>query len=72
MNWEQAPSILTVMEAAQILRVGKNRMYELCRTDGFPKIILGTEKGIRIPKDALKKWVESCLINNNSEMEKSE
>lgn len=58
MQWETAPDILTVMEAAEILRIGKNRMYELVKSPGFPMFILGTEKGIRIPKNALKNWVD--------------
>lgn len=58
MKWEKAPDILTVKEAAQLLRVGKNRMYELCKIENFPRIILGCDRGIRIPKEALKNWIE--------------
>lgn len=61
MQWETAPDILTVKEAAVLLRVGKNRMYELVKIDSFPKLVLGIEKGIRIPKDALKKWVDNRI-----------
>jgi predicted phage-related endonuclease len=60
---ENSPDILTVIEAAQILRVGKNRMYELCKIEGFPKIILGSERGIRIPKQALIRWIEIRITN---------
>lgn len=63
MQWDTAPDILTVKEAAELLRVGKNRMYELIKTNGFPKLVLGIEKGIRIPKDALKKWVDNRVMN---------
>jgi len=66
MKWENAPDILTVKEAAQLLRVGKNRMYEICRIEGFPKIIIGCEKGIRIPKEAFKKWVNSRIANETA------
>jgi predicted DNA-binding transcriptional regulator AlpA len=64
MQLEDSPDILTVIEAAQILRVGKNRMYELCKIEGFPKIILGSERGIRIPKQALILWIENRITNN--------
>lgn len=61
MQLEDSPDILTVLEAAAILRVGKNRMYELCKIEGFPKIVLGNERGIRIPKEALKRWIEDHI-----------
>ena len=66
MQWGEAPDIMTIKEAAQVLRVGKNRMYELCKIPGFPKIVLGNERGFRIPKDALKRW-----IDNNTALEKT-
>lgn len=66
MQWEEAPDILTVKEAAKILRVGKNQMYEMCRIEGFPKIILGCKRGIRIPKEALRNWVEARAANNKT------
>lgn len=61
MNWENSAEILTVNEAATILRVGKNRMYEICKIEGFPKIVLGNERGIRIPKAALMRWIENSI-----------
>jgi predicted DNA-binding transcriptional regulator AlpA len=61
MQLEESPDILTVLEAAAILRVGKNRMYEICKIEGFPKIVLGSERGIRIPKAALARWIENRI-----------
>lgn len=63
MKWENSSDILTVIEAADLLRVGKNRMYEICKIEGFPKIVLGNTRGIRIPKEALRKWVENSIEN---------
>jgi excisionase family DNA binding protein len=64
MKWENSPDILTVLEAANLLRVGKNRMYEICKIDGFPRIVLGNERGIRIPKAALMRWIENRIASD--------
>ena len=45
----------TVSEMAKVLNIGKNKAYELVKTEGFPVIYIGSS--IRIPIDALKKWL---------------
>jgi excisionase family DNA binding protein len=47
--------LLTVEEVAQILRVTKQRAYELCRQDVLPHVRLGRQ--IRIHPDRLSEWL---------------
>ena len=47
----------TVAEAAQVLSLSKNLMYQLANRDDFPSIRLG--KRIMIPRDKLIEWVNS-------------
>lgn len=48
---EDLPLTLTVEEAGQILRVGRNTAYELVRCGKLPSVRVG--KQIRIPRQAL-------------------
>jgi excisionase family DNA binding protein len=61
MQWEDAPDILTVREAAKLVRIGKNQMYELCRINDFPQVTIG--RNIRIPKEALRHWLDKQAEN---------
>ncbi|WP_438447107.1 helix-turn-helix domain-containing protein [Gorillibacterium sp. sgz5001074] len=56
----QQSQLLTIDEAREILRVGRNVMYELIRTGGVPHIKIG--KQIRIPLQELEDWVKRQLI----------
>ncbi len=56
LNWENAPDILKPQEAAKIMRVGRNKIYEIANRKGFPKLVIG-EKHFLIPKEALKQWI---------------
>jgi excisionase family DNA binding protein len=49
------PALLTVEEAAGVLRVGRNTCYELVRQHQIPYIRLG--RLIRVPRQALMSWV---------------
>lgn len=58
-GYKESPRFLTVHEAAEILRIGRNATYELCHQtehNGFPCIREG--KKIRIPFTALMNWIE--------------
>ena len=48
----------TVPEMAKALNIGKNKAYQLVKTEGFPVIYIGST--IRIPIDALHKWINDC------------
>lgn len=47
---------LSIPEAAKLLGIGNNKMYELARSEGFPTITLGARR--LIPKKGLERWLE--------------
>ncbi len=47
--------LLTVAEAAAILRIGRTKVYELVRTRSLPVVRLG--KAIRIPRAELERYI---------------
>jgi excisionase family DNA binding protein len=49
-------SVLTVVELAQYLKIGRSKAYELTRESGFPVVRIG--KQLRIPEQALVRWLE--------------
>ena len=51
----------TPKEAAQVLRIGVNRVYQLCHMDGFPCIMVGSR--FIIPVDKLHEWVNTQAAN---------
>ena len=50
------PVVLTVREAAKVMRVGQNRMYEIIRREGFPVVREGWK--FLVPRDAFLRWLE--------------
>ena len=48
--------LLTVPEAARILRISRNLAYELVRQNVLPHIRLG--RRILVPRRALQSWIE--------------
>jgi excisionase family DNA binding protein len=63
---DQAPDILTVPEAASLLRVGKGSVYESCRRGELPSVRIG--RRLLIPKAALMR----LLAEGNSNARKEE
>jgi len=58
--------ILVAEEVAKILRVDKQRVYELVRTNKIPTIRVG-ERQYRFDSDAIQKWIErggNMEVNN--------
>lgn len=52
--------LITVKEAAEILRVSNKQIYHLCEQRLLPHIRLGAaNKGIRIDREELDKWIEA-------------
>ncbi|MCZ7576347.1 MAG: helix-turn-helix domain-containing protein [Dehalococcoidia bacterium] len=49
------PDLLTVPEAAQLLRISRNLAYELVARQQLPSVRLG--RVIRIPRTALEAWM---------------
>lgn len=54
---DKFPMFLTVQDIAQITGLCLGKSYELCRSDGFPAIILG--RRIVVPKAAFEIWMEN-------------
>lgn len=51
-------STYTVQEMAKIMGIGRNKAYELVKTEGFPAIYIGST--IKIPIKAFHKWLDSA------------
>jgi excisionase family DNA binding protein len=52
---DDARLLLTVPEAAKVLRISTNKAYELVRGRLIPSVHLGRK--IRIPRQALERWI---------------
>ena len=57
-QWDDVPILLKPLEVAKILRVSKNRVYEIAKIEGFPKLYVGENRYL-IPKDALRDWIKN-------------
>jgi excisionase family DNA binding protein len=51
----EEPVLLTPKEAGRVLRLGKNKTYELIARGRIPVIRFG--RAIRIPRAALEEWI---------------
>jgi len=52
--------LLTILEAAQMLRLGRSTLYELIYSGRLPSVKIGRSR--RIPRDAVRKLVAENLI----------
>lgn len=50
------PLVLNVAQAAQLMGVSRDKVYDMARTPGFPAVRHG--RRILIPRDALIAWLE--------------
>ncbi len=55
-NFDNLPLALTVLEAGQVLRVGRSVTYELVRSGQLRSVRIG--RSIRIPRDALVEYLQ--------------
>ncbi len=55
-NFDNLPLALTVLEAGQVLRVGRSVTYELIRSGQLRSVRIG--RSIRIPRDALVEYLQ--------------
>jgi excisionase family DNA binding protein len=58
------PELLTVMEAAAVLRIGRELAYRMVRTGEIPSIRLG--KQYRVPRAALMKYLERVAMEQTA------
>ena len=53
------PPMLTVVEAAELLGIGRTLAYELIRLDAWPTPVIRLGKLIKIPSGPLKALIDS-------------
>lgn len=63
LKWEDAPDFLKPQEAAKLMRIGRNRIYEYAAMQDFPKLLIG-ERNFVIPKEPLRQWIDSRISSN--------
>lgn len=56
-NFESLPLVLTVEQTAQVLQLGKTRVYELVRLGKLRSLRIGRK--IRVPKNALLDFLDT-------------
>ena len=56
-------NILTVKEAAEILRISKSKCYQLARNREIPPVILGGR--IVIPERQLREWIDASVCGGD-------
>lgn len=56
-NYSELPLTLSVPEVAAVLGISRAGAYELVRSDGFPKIRIGSR--IVVPKDKFIAWMDA-------------
>lgn len=49
--------LLTPVQAKELLGVGKNEIYKLCKTKGFPSFKIGSKYYIN--RDKLQEWADN-------------
>ena len=57
LNWDDLPDVISVKEASAVVRVSRDKIYELAKQDGFPCVWIG--KRVRISRNLFRKWIES-------------
>lgn len=54
-NYDDLPLTLTAQEVGEALGISRAAAYELVRSNGFPRIRIGTR--ILVPKDKFIQWI---------------
>ena len=57
--------LLAVREGAKVLGLPVNRVYEMTARGELPSVRLG--RSVRIPADALQRWIEERTTGGKSE-----
>ena len=58
---EQRPLLLKATEVAQMLGLGRSKVYEMMAKGELPIVRIGT--AVRVPKKALEEWIEDHTDN---------
>lgn len=56
---EERDTVMSVADAADILKCGRSTVYELIKQGKIPAKQLGRARGIRIPVKAFYAWLDS-------------
>ncbi len=64
MELKDYPPMMDVSQTANFLRVGKQAVYTMAKTEHFPAIMIGGK--IRIIRDRLMAWFENHCDNQNN------
>lgn len=51
------PVLLTPVEAAAVLRIGRSKVYQLLNDGSLPTVRVGGS--LRVPAEELRRWVEA-------------
>jgi excisionase family DNA binding protein len=57
---QDAPELLRVIEAAQLLALSRTKVYEMAEREEIPVLRIGTT--VRIPRRKLLEWIEAQTI----------
>lgn len=60
----EVDELLTAEQIAEILKVRKNRVYELARSAGLPSVKIG--RYLRFPRQGLAEWLEKNMSHSNN------
>lgn len=55
---------LSLTECAAMMGIGRSKMHELARADGFPTVKVG--RRVLVPVDALKAWLNEQVANESA------
>jgi excisionase family DNA binding protein len=57
-EFDQLPAVLTIEEAARLLRLGRNTAYDAARSGELPVVRIG--RRLLVPRDGLMRLLESA------------
>ena len=60
------PLLLNIVQASQVLCLGKTKIYELIATEELPVMHIG--KAVRFPYTALQQWVDRRMQKAQQEI----
>ena len=55
-SYQDLPLTLTAPEVGEVLGISRAAAYELVRSNGFPRMIIGTR--ILVPRDKFIQWID--------------
>ena len=58
-NYDDLPLTLTAPDVGEVLGISRAAAYELVRSQGFPRLKIGTR--ILVPKDKFLAWIDDPM-----------